>query len=173
MKILVFSDSHRAMRNIYNVLERLDEKIDAVIHLGDVLEDVVSIKESYPALKLFYVAGNCDYGAMVESQKLIEIGGKKIFITHGHMYNVKASLSRLAYTALEKNADICLYGHTHLPLITKFDDMYVMNPGSISVPRGIPVCSYGIIDIDDDGRITPSVVGIYKDNYKTMDVRGE
>lgn len=173
MKILVLSDSHRVMRNVYTVIEMLKDKIDAVIHLGDVLIDAEKIKEYYPNLKLFNVAGNCDFGTLEQSQKILEAGGKRIFITHGHRYNVKGSLSSLAYAALQDNADICLYGHTHFPLITKIDNLIIMNPGSISSPRGISVCSYGIIDIDKNGKITPSVVGIYDNKFKTIDVTKE
>lgn len=171
MKILVLSDSHRVKHKMLEVIDNLKDKIEAIIHLGDVLDDVEYIKENFPLLKIYYVAGNCDYGAMEQSQKLIEIGGKKIFITHGHIYNVKASLTRIAYAAEEKNADICLYGHTHFPIITKYGDMFIMNPGSISAPRGIDVCSYGIIDIDENGNVTPSIVGVFdKGIYKTIDV---
>lgn len=174
MKILVFSDSHKVRLKMTEVIDNLKDKIDAIIHLGDVLDDVQYIKEAYPNIELFYVAGNCDFGAMEQSQRLIEIAGKKLFITHGHSYNVKAGLTRLAYAAEEKAADICLYGHTHFPIITKYGDMFIMNPGSISAPRGINICSYGIIDIDENGRITPSVVGVFdKGVYKPIDVTKE
>lgn len=171
MKILVLSDSHRVMRNVYKVLDALKDKIDVLIHLGDVLEDTEKIKTAYPELKVICVAGNCDYGAMEESCKNTEIGGKSFFITHGHNYSVKSSLTRLAYAAMEQNADVCLYGHTHYPVITRNNNMIIMNPGSISAPRGISVCSYGIIDIDEKGRITPSVVGIFDNNiFKVINV---
>ena len=45
MKILVFSDSHRALGTMYDAIERL--RPDAVIHLGDHLEDAASMESVF------------------------------------------------------------------------------------------------------------------------------
>lgn len=168
MKILVFSDSHGNLANCFEVLKKTFKSVSYVIHLGDYIKDVDSLKTAYPELEFINVCGNCDFGTNLFSEKLIVLGDKRIFITHGHRYNVKRNLVNLSYVAEEQRADICLFGHTHIPIITNENDIVFMNPGSISQPRSINVCSYGIIEICDDGKIIPSVIGLYRDVYKKI-----
>ena len=60
MKLLVFSDSHRA--NITDMLALIDEeKPDAVAHLGDLVCDVEDIRFVYPELPVYSVRGNNDW----------------------------------------------------------------------------------------------------------------
>ena len=67
----------------------------------------------------------------------------------------------LIYNAMENECDIALFGHTHVP----FDDFFegyggpgegvrVLNPGSISLPRGKNRKSYMIMSFDDSGDYT-------------------
>ena len=61
MKLLIFSDSHRA--NITDMLALIDEeKPDAVAHLGDLVCDVEDIRFVYPELPVYSVRGNNDWG---------------------------------------------------------------------------------------------------------------
>ena len=58
----------------------------------------------------------------------------------------------LAVSAKKKGADIVMFGHTHVPLIKKIDDVTLINPGSITIPRQSgrrP--SYAFMEIDRDG----------------------
>lgn len=170
MKLLIISDTHRAIINPLNVLKKINKKINGVIHLGDGADDVTKLKNNYPELEFYNICGNCDFGSNIEQEKVIDLNGKRIFITHGHIYSVDFGLDRIYYAAQEKNADICLFGHTHKPLIEYADNILIMNPGSISKPRSSNICSYGIIDISDNGIITPSIVGIYGDACKVMEI---
>ena len=45
------------------------------------------------------------------------------------------------------NVDIIIYGHTHLPIITKFSNIKFLNPGSVGQPRDKdPRASYAIYE---------------------------
>ena len=70
-------------------------------------------------------------------EQLIELENKKILMTHGHEYGVKSSLLNLNYRAKELGADIALYGHSHIAAIEKHDGIWFVNPGSVSLPRGL------------------------------------
>lgn len=59
MKILVFSDSHRALGTMYDAIERL--RPDAVLHLGDHLEDAESMESVFSGVDFYHVPGNCDF----------------------------------------------------------------------------------------------------------------
>ncbi len=46
-----------------------------------------------------------------------------------------------------KGADLILVGHTHIPYEVKRDGVWVVNPGSVGMPKdGDPRASYGILD---------------------------
>ncbi len=164
MNILVFSDSHGRVNKIRAVLEKQIKKPDAVIFFGDGLNDFDSI--DLGNTPFYAVSGNCDRTSFFEypsepPEKMLSLCGLKIMITHGHLYSVKSGLSRLVYSALEKGADIVLFGHTHekLELVYSSDtecfgraldkDLYIMNPGSI----GDCYSSWGNIEINKEGRV--------------------
>lgn len=157
MRILVISDTHRSLGRVYSVLKDINDKIDAVIHCGDVVEDVYRLRSMYPDLKYYRVKGNCDYGSAEPEEETFIIGGKKFFITHGHNYSVHWNTDRLYYKALEAGADICIYGHTHIPNIENCNGIILMNPGSLAQPRGGSAYSYGIVKVEN-GVITPTIV---------------
>lgn len=158
MKILVLSDTHGETDKMFCILKDVKKHISAVIHAGDYESDASEISKIYPDLPVYGVCGNCDFAHIMPPVRLIELGGKRIFITHGHRYNVHAGYIGLAYTAMENQADICIFGHTHIPVIEKHEGIYIVNPGSLSRPRGFGKPSYAVIDIDDNGSITPKIV---------------
>mgnify|MGYP003319315646 CR=1 FL=1 len=62
------------------------------------------------------VSGNCDMMSMEPPWRKIEVAGLRIFMTHGHLYDVKYGLERIAARAYADGADIVLFGHTHNPI---------------------------------------------------------
>lgn len=161
MKLLVISDTHGDISKAYDIIKSINSLIDGIIHCGDIVEDALAIKRRFPDIPMYNVRGNCDYGSSVENEVLLNIGGKKIFVTHGDLYSVEWNTDRLCYKGAEKNADACIYGHTHVPDVEYYNDMVIMNPGSLTRPRGGSKPSYGILKIED-GVITPVVLE-YKD----------
>lgn len=147
MVIAVISDTHNYNFIVKNVLKSIEEA-DMVIHLGDVVEDAEYIAKHFNG-RTIYVRGNCDMNSAVPSERLEIIEGKKVFITHGHNYQVKQGLLKLKNKAVELGADIVLYGHTHLAVVEKYEGILFVNPGSTSI------CSSGknsiaIMDIKDN-----------------------
>lgn len=157
MRILVISDTHKSLGKVYSVLKDIYDKIGAVIHCGDVVDDVYRLKSMYPKLKFYKVKGNCDYGSSEPEEETFVIGGKKFLITHGHNYSVHWGTDRLYYKAAESGADICIYGHTHIPHIENRSGIILMNPGSLAQPRGGSNYSYGIVNVEN-GIIEPVIV---------------
>ena len=143
MKLLVISDTHRNIDNAVSLINKL--KPDYVLHLGDVCEDAKRLCDIFPKLIVLSVIGNNDYSLMYPDfplERVFEIGGKKIFMCHGHKYRVKLGIYSLLLRAKELNADIALFGHTHEKLLEKEDGIIILNPGSTR--------SYGIIEINDE-----------------------
>lgn len=149
MRIVVFSDSHNnyyALKNI--VLTHMGA--ECFIHLGDGERDVQDLRHEFPDKAICHVRGNCDWASQAPENGILEFGGKRIVYTHGHLHAVKSGLEALKLWALGKGADIVLYGHTH-QAYTEYDEgLYIMNPGSVTSPRG-GAASYGMIDITEAG----------------------
>lgn len=157
MKILIFSDSHGDFTGMRTAVENENAigKTDALIHLGDGCADFEKITALYPQCDFYSVAGNGEMFSFEYRDRpehlIADIHGHKIYITHGHKYRVKNSLSFLSAVAKGAGCDIVLFGHTHLRCSQKDDDtgIYLFNPGSISRPaKGNR--SYGILTLDEN-----------------------
>ena len=64
---------------------------------------------------------------------LIDADDKKIFVTHGHMYNVKYdhNYHTMKEKGLSIGADAVIFGHTHIPYCENFGNILLLNPGSV------------------------------------------
>jgi putative phosphoesterase len=163
MKLLILSDTHHSLYYGKIVINRIMDKIDMIIHLGDHDFDAVQLNKDFPDIPLHYIAGNCDFGKSPK-EKTINIYNKKILLTHGHRQNVKWEYNSIKYYGQEKEVDAVLFGHTHIPFMEYYYGILIMNPGSISQPRGTISPTFGILDIDASGRIEPSIMTIGKNN---------
>ncbi len=149
MRIVVISDTHGKYKDITNAILSM-EKPDMLIHLGDYTDDGEEISKIL-GIPIVIVKGNCDLDSEYKNSELIELKGKKLFLTHGHNYDVKFTLDRLFYKALEMDADIVLFGHTHKPMNNVYDNVLILNPGSPSMPRGgSKTKTFGLIEIGKD-----------------------
>lgn len=129
--------------NMVNII--LNERPDHVIHLGDHVRDADELADRFPALFITRVVGNCDHITMCSEKLVREFCGFRFFLTHGHHYGVKSGLLRLTYAAMEVQADIVLFGHTHIPMYETRDQLKYLNPGTCSTSRG----TYALIEICD------------------------
>ncbi len=141
MKILVFSDSHGTLNYMEEAVHL--ETPDHLIHLGDYTRDSALLAQRFPHIPLHFVAGNCDYGDPAPTEQSITLDGVRLFLTHGHRYQVKYMYLRAIYAALEKNAQILLFGHTHRAECFQEKVLWAMNPGAAKSG------SYGVITVSD------------------------
>ena len=160
-KLLVISDIHGALDGAKALLDAIDtHNPDMILCLGDVLyhgprndlpasyapKKVIEIMNSLSS-KIIAVRGNCEAEVdqmvlnfpVTADYNIIPFEGRRIFMTHGHVYS-PAHLPRL------NENDIFLSGHTHIPTAEKKDGVYLLNPGSISLPKENHPASYGLID---------------------------
>lgn len=150
MRILVISDSHGSLRNIEKAIEAQPDAKN-IIFLGDGASEIEEASYIYDDRIFHIVRGNCDFLSSESSSKTVTINGTKIFFTHGQYMR---DVGNLVKAAKQENAKIALCGHTHIAYTNYIDGVYVMNPGSITMPRDLSRGSYGVIDIVDGGIIT-------------------
>ncbi|HEY5585344.1 MAG TPA: metallophosphoesterase [Ruminiclostridium sp.] len=147
MKVLVMSDTHGYIINAKEAIDR-NPDIEMVLHLGDYCRDAAQLSQLYPNIRFEYVYGNCDIGiGAISAEKTIEIEGKRIFMTHGHKYSVKWDYNRILAKAEMENAEVILFGHTHVSAIDNVNNILIVNPGSISESRSRNPESYSILEI--------------------------
>jgi putative phosphoesterase len=129
MKLVVFSDSHGRPSPMIETAER--EQPDMILFLGDGEADISRLRWALPQIPVVSVPGNCDYRVEEPLERLIEVEGKKIFLCHGHTRRVKQGLGALIAEGHRQDADLVLYGHTHLPKTDHDGNMTILNPGTI------------------------------------------
>lgn len=112
LTFLIASDTHGRADLLLQAFRRA--KPDGVLFLGDGLHDLNILPED---TTLRAVRGNCDWITREDAPavRVEDIGGYRIYMTHGHQQGVKLSLDTALANAAAANADVLLYGHTHIP----------------------------------------------------------
>lgn len=152
MKVLIVSDSHGRTSYLEWVINKVGH-IDAFVHLGD-FEGQEEYIRSLVSCDTYIVSGNNDYFTDVDREKIVTFGTHRVLLTHGHRYQVNYGTDYLLETALENGFDIVMYGHTHIPSVEYRRETYLVNPGSISLPRQEGrTPSYMIMEIDRRGEV--------------------
>lgn len=161
MNYMFASDIHGSAWYCRKLLEEYRRSgADRLILLGDILyhgprndlpreyapKEVIAMLNAIKS-EIIAVRGNCeaevdqmvlefpvmaDYGVLV-------LNGLTFYATHGHVYHPE-NLPPM------KEGDILVYGHTHLLRAETLGDYYVVNPGSVSIPKGGNPATYGILE---------------------------
>ena len=143
MKILVFSDSHGRLGHMVEAMER--ERPHRVFFLGDHYRDGQALADAYPDIPMELVRGNCDWDKAPD-ELIVEAGGVRFLLTHGHRYWVKSGTDQLARAAREMGVDVACFGHTHNALNMPDHGVLLFNPGTAG---GIYArAGYGVITAD-------------------------
>ena len=146
-KLAVFSDTHGYLANVEKAKALLPEDIDAVLHLGDFAADADAIGKAF-GVPVYAVRGNCDeyYDASDSpTKRILVFDGARILMTHGNRYR---GTYELGLAAEEARCGAVLFGHTHRQLMTCEGDVLVLNPGSLSFPRGC-AAGFALVTIEN------------------------
>ncbi len=130
-RVGIVSDTHGDRGHLQQALLKLEAegRLDALIHCGDGARDIRFLDGNI--LQTAVVGGNCDgMAAELPRELLIDIGGVRIYIAHGHYYNVKRGLDLLAEAASAKGAQVACFGHTHKPVCEYRAGVLLVNPGA-------------------------------------------
>jgi putative phosphoesterase len=139
LRIGLISDTHGSAAAYAAALDALGQ-VDLILHAGDFAHDALVIAKR-TGITTHAVLGNCDFGPGEEEAEFV-LRGHRLLLLHGHHHGVKRSLERLAAYAHEKQANICVFGHSHTALIKRVGECLFINPGSPLSPRvGGPSCA--------------------------------
>ncbi len=160
MKYFVLSDIHGCITYVEKALEIFDSSdCDKLLLLGDLLYHgprnplvdeyspvkVISLLNKYKD-RIIAIRGNCDSEVdqmvldfpMMSDYTQIVIDNTNIFVTHGHLFD-ENNLPKLM------KGDVFINGHYHVPVAKEVDGIYLLNPGSITLPKDDSKRSYGIL----------------------------
>jgi len=155
MKYFFASDIHgsayycKKMLDAYNRFSAGDRTECRLVLLGDILyhgprndlpadyapKQVAAMLNEY-ADSILCVKGNCEAEVdqmmlsfpIMADYALLEIDGRRIYLTHGHHFNIDNPLPMC-------EGDIMIYGHTHVPIDETRNFRRFLNPGSVSIPK--------------------------------------
>ena len=146
MKLLIASDIHGSAYYCGKLLSAIEkENPEKVLLLGDILyhgprnnlPEQYAPKEVAAMLngikeKLICVRGNCDTEVdqmmlefpVLSDSAMLFFDGMTIFASHGHH----------DFPPLQ-SGNVCVSGHTHIPVDYEKDSIRYINPGSVSIPK--------------------------------------
>lgn len=152
MKVGILSDTHdQVSRTAAAVALLASRGVEALIHCGDLT--TVDVVRACAELPCHYVMGNNDFDLESLERSIawtggtfhgwaaeIELGGKRIAVTHGHL---EKEFRRL----LRAEPDYLCYGHTHDALNERDGPTRQINPGALHRARTWTVA---LLDLDED-----------------------
>ena len=169
MKLLIASDLHGSAPACRKLLDIFAASgAERLILLGDLLyhgprnnlpegydpKAVIAMLSEY-ADKLFCVRGNCDTEVdqmvlpfpILAETALLFVDGRTWFAAHGHRAGANPTANDLPKLPA---GSVVLTGHTHIPVLeTDENGILLLNPGSVSIPKGGFDPSYAVYE---DGR---------------------
>lgn len=171
MKLFIASDVHGSLTATEKIISAMrEEGADQLVLLGDVYYHGPRnpLPEGYAPMEvakklndmknLTVIRGNCDceVDGMISDFPFLEsallfYNDKKIFLTHGHVYNENS---------VPAGCDVLIYGHFHTGFIKDKENVVLANPGSVSLPKNGTEKSYltlnnGVLTLKklDDGSV--------------------
>ena len=164
MKYVIASDIHGSAFWCSKLLKAFEqEQADKLLLLGDLLyhgprnplPQQYDCPEVYDALnaikdKILCVRGNCDSDVdqmvlefpITAPFAILEVKGRTVFATHGHLYDD-------TNPPMLQAGDVLLNGHFHVPTIkTLSNGIIYANCGSVGLPKGGSVNSYIVLEED-------------------------
>ena len=145
--IIVMSDSHGDRAIVEDIKNHYLGKVDAIFHNGD--SELKSDDPVWDGIQV--VGGNMDFYGGYPERLVTVLNVLRVVQAHGHLFHINFSFQKLDLWAQEENADICLYGHLHIPDAWMEGRTLFLNPGSISQPRGLVTERlYAKIEVEND-----------------------
>ncbi len=160
MNVAVISDTHlpRGMRRLpARCLDQLS-RADLILHAGDFVASSV-LAELGELAPVEAVYGNMDEAALkaaLPEQRVVEVGGARIGMVHipGRRLGRAERL-----VAVFPGCDAVVYGHTHEPEATRFDGVWILNPGSPTERRRAPSRAMLVLAVAE-GSVEPRLLDL-------------
>ena len=144
MRLLLIADTHlpRRARALPQAVWEEVERADVVVHAGDWTEPDLLDELDARAAHLVGVHGNNDGEALrarLPEVARLTLDGVRLAVVH----ETGAAKGRAARVrAAFPDADVLVFGHSHIPWDTSHEGLRLLNPGSPTDRRRQPACTY-------------------------------
>ena len=161
MKLFIASDIHGSACFCEQLMDAYHrENADRFLLLGDLLyhgprndlpeaydpRKVISMLNAH-SQDILCVRGNCDTEVdqmvldfpIMADYALVMCDSLRMYATHGHIFN-RDHLPPM------QPGDILIHGHTHIPVWEKCGQNWILNPGSVSIPKAGSNRGYMILE---------------------------
>jgi uncharacterized protein len=162
MRVVVLSDTH-APRRWRSCPPRVASHLrgaDLILHAGDVCTAPV-LDELAEYAPVVAVLGNNDgpdvaaWGALVTVE--LAVGGMSVAMIH----DSGAATGRLARMRRQfPQAELVVFGHSHIPLDQSGFGLRIFNPGSPTDRRRQPAGTIGVLRIDDGHLVEAAIIPV-------------
>lgn len=158
MLIGIISDTHDRLARTAQAVKLLNEaQVETIIHCGDICEpDILALFAGTPTygvlgnndndVELSSASKTMDHFRYLQLGTVIELAGKRIGVTHGHLHRVLTELIR-------QKPDYLLSGHTHCASNEMHQGIHCINPGALHRASEYSVATLNLIT--DELRFLP------------------
>ena len=150
MRVLVLADTHLRpgrSRTLPPQIEDELQRCDVVLHAGDVVTHHL-LDHLGAHAPVHAVLGNNDdeLRGVLPEQLALDLAGVRVVLVHetGAGKGRGARLRRRF-----PDADVVVFGHSHIPLAEEQEGLLLFNPGSAIDRRRQPQRTYGVLELDD------------------------
>ena len=157
MRIAIVSDTHmpRGNRRLPDACAAELQAADAVLHAGDLARAEVLAQVQAFGPPVHAIRGNVDEPGIGLPERLeVELGGVRFAMVHDPGPK-QGRFERLV--GRFPDADVVVFGHTHMPEHEERDGVQIFNPGSPTERRRAPAHTMGRATVAD-GRATLELV---------------
>ncbi len=156
IRVIIFSDTHGVSDIMHDAIKELGP-FDILVHLGDGATEGIAVAEAFN-IQFIGVCGNEDYSADLKEEVILKIYNHSCLLFHGDNLDLNPFLNESLWNekikligekAVQADASIVLFGHTHKSMLKKAENILFCNPGSPTVQYlATSQPSYAILEAD-------------------------
>jgi putative phosphoesterase len=149
-KILALSDIHGNMPAVIAALKWASDEFtnsDMAVFLGDGLRELAFARQQAGlSCEWIKVRGNNDDAPTAPESEVLDFGGHRFYLCHGHRHALYSGFDKLAASALKTGADAALFGHIHAPHIENVKGLLLVCPGGLGRARSSAGETFAVIE---------------------------
>jgi len=152
-KLLVFSDTHGSVLALKAVFDWAknhsppNDTICGAAFLGDGISDIeFAAKASGFSCDWKLVGGNNDFEYSTPGAAVFDFAENRFFMCHGHRHSLYGGYHTLVAAARKADANVALFGHSHIPFHKIEGGLLLVNPGSVGRPRSRIGPTFAVIE---------------------------
>jgi putative phosphoesterase len=157
-RLALIADTHlpRGSRRLPDECVRELERADLILHAGDVVAASV-LRELKGFAPVEAVYGNMDEPTLKKAlpeRHVVEVDDLPIGMVHVPGPSAGREERLLSWFS---SCSAVMYGHTHIPQVERYRDVWILNPGSPTERRRAPARSMIVAEVEA-GRLEPRLV---------------